>query len=112
MSNKKQNTHLKVAMSSLFKMAISINIPRFVQFLWERGQGYNKSTYKKIQADEGRMLPAVLAQVWRLKLENLLLLSLATDASMVRERCWLLEGTGTQQIEQQIENRPDNCLAQ
>ena len=37
-------------------------------------------------------------------------LSLATDALMVRKRCWLLEGKATQQIEQQTENRSDNCI--
>ena len=43
-------------------------------------------------------------------LRNLLLLSLATDASIVRECCWLLEGKATQQIEQQTESRSDNCI--
>ena len=38
-------------------------------------------------------------------------LSLATYASMVRERCCLLEGkAATQQIEQLPENRSDNCI--
>ena len=54
---------------------------------------------------EGRMSPALLAQVWWLKSGSLPLLSIATDASMVRERCWLLEGRATQQIKQQIEKR-------
>ena len=59
---------------------------------------------------EGRMSPAVLAQVWWLKSGSLPPLSLATDASMVRKHCWLLEGKATQQIEQQIENRSNNCI--
>ena len=45
----------------------------------------------------------VLAQVWWLKSRSLPLLSLVTDASMVRERCWLFEREATQQIDQQIE---------
>ena len=59
---------------------------------------------------KGRMSPAVLAQVWRLKSGSLLLISLVTDASIVNEHCWLCEGKATQQIKQQIENRSDNCL--
>ena len=59
---------------------------------------------------EGRMLPAVLAQVWWLKSGSLPLLSLATDAVMIGEGCWLLEGKATQQIKQQIENRSENCI--
>ena len=59
---------------------------------------------------EGRMSPAILAQVWWLKSGSLPLLSLATDASMVRERYWLLQGEATQQNKQKIENKSDNCI--
>ena len=58
----------------------------------------------------GWMLPAALAQSWRLKSGSLQLLSLVTDASMVREHCWLLQGKATWQIDQQTENKSDNCL--
>ena len=36
--------------------------------------------------------------------------SLGTDALMVREHCWLVEGKATRQIKQQIEERIDNCI--
>ena len=41
------------------------------------------------------------------KKRNLSIFSPASDASMVRERCRLLEGKATQQVEQQTENRSD-----
>ena len=45
-----------------------------------------------------------------MKSGSLLLLSLASDASMVRERCWVLEGKATPQIEQETEDRSDSCI--
>ena len=59
---------------------------------------------------EERMSSASLAHGWWLKSGCLLLLSLATDTSIVRECCWLLEGKATQQIEQQIKNWSDNWI--
>ena len=43
------------------------------------------------------------SQGWGQKWGSLLLLSLVTDASMVRKHCWLLEGKVTQPIEQQAQ---------
>ena len=54
---------------------------------------------------EGRISLAVLVKVEERNQGSLLLLSLVTDASMVRKRCWLLEGKATQPVEQQAENR-------
>ena len=74
---------------------------------------YNKPTYKLrwfVSLREEWISPASLAQGWWFKSGNLLLLSLATDTSTVRECCWLLEGKATQQIEQQIKNWSDNWI--
>ena len=53
---------------------------------------------------------AGFSQGWGQKWGSLPLLSLVTDASMVRKRCRLLEGKTTQPIKQQAENRSDNCI--
>ena len=53
---------------------------------------------------------AGFSQGWGQKWGSLPLLSLVTDDSMVRKCCWLLEGKATQPIEQQAENRSDNCI--
>ena len=50
------------------------------------------------------------SQCWGQKSGSLPLLSLATDALIVRKCCWLLEGKATQPIKQQEENRSDNCI--
>ena len=120
---KSQSAQLKVTMSSKCKMTAS-TLFRDLQFLCERensmhqcsvlkGLGYNKSTYEQTcfaSLREESMSPAVLAQAWRMRSGSLPLFSLATDALMIRERCWLLERKATQQIEQQMQNRSDNCI--
>ena len=105
---KSQTAQLKVATSSKCKMAASI-YSEVWQFLWNSvhqrsvllQMRYSKPTCKWTQT---------IAQGWQLKSESLLLLSLETDTSMVRERCWLLHGKATQQIKQQTENKSDNCI--
>ena len=57
-----------------------------------------------------RMFLACFSQGWGQKWGSLPLLSLGTNASMVRKCCWLLEGKATQPIKQQAENRSDNCI--
>ena len=59
---------------------------------------------------EWRMSLAVLVQGWGQKLGSLLLLSLATDASMVRNVADCFEGKAAQPAGQQAENRSDNCI--
>ena len=100
-------------------------IPRFSVFVWKKELYVSVlCSFKKwattnllpnklrrfVNSCEWRMSLAGFSQGWGQKIGSLLLLSLATDPSMVRKRCWLLEGKVTQPIEQQAENRSDNCI--
>ena len=58
----------------------------------------------------GKNVSCCISSSLTTEIRSLPLLSLVTDASMVRERCSLVEGKSTQQIEQQIEKRIDNCI--
>ena len=113
-ATKSQNTQFYIAMSSKFKDFIL----RFAIFVrkselcasalccfkdWAT-KNLLISKFKRFASlHEKMMSPAILARVWRIKSGSLPLLSLMTDALMVREHCWLLEGKATQQIKQQIE---------
>ena len=76
--------------------------------------GYNQPTSKQAQVVCKfvwmKNVASSFSQGWGQKWGSLPLLSLATDALMVRKCCWLLEGKTTQSIEQQAENKSDNCI--
>ena len=76
--------------------------------------GYNQPTSEQAQAVcefvSVQDVASCFSESWGQKWGSLLLLSLATDTSMVGKRCWLLESKATQPIEQQAENRSDNCI--
>ena len=124
---KLQSAQLKVA--TLYVIEVQNGhldfIPRFSVFVWKRELYVSVlCSFKKwattnllpnklrrfVNSCEWRMSLAGFSQGWGQKIGSLLLLSLATDPSMVRKRCWLLEGKVTQPIEQQAENRSDNCI--
>ena len=100
-------------------------IPKFAMFVQKRELlcistlfikelGYNQPTSEQSQAVCEfvwvKDIASCFSQGWGQKWGSLLLLSLVTDASMVRKRCQLLEVKATQPIEQQAGNRSDNCI--
>ena len=100
-------------------------IPRFAMFVRKRELlcistlfikelGYNQPTSEQSQAVCEfvwvKDIASCFSQGWGQKWGSLLLLSLATDASMVRKCFQLLEVKATQPIEQQAGNRSDNCI--
>ena len=121
---KSQSTQLKVATSSKCKMA-ALTYIQFANFVRKREHCRSalcsfkdwvttKPTYKHAQT--------VCKFVWGKDATGCFSSSLTTEIRKSttpftsdwsfdgRERCWLLEGKATQQIKQQIENRPDNCI--